>query len=345
MNSPRFSILIPVFNVEKYLRNCLDSVMSQTFSDFEVVIIDDGSTDASRFICDEYQEKFPDKMRVKHRENKGLLLTRREEIGMSKGEFLIFVDSDDWVSPYLLERIDKTIRKFDSDLVIYNFLHVFPNGEKLKSGITLQHEQLFSVDRKKELYNYFISTNRLNTIWCKAVRRDIIDIDADYSICKVTIGEDLLQSLPILTNAKKIIYIDDILYYYRKEIASMTGSMKLDYLDSFSYVNRSMLNYMCIWGVEESRIREYKANELSFYINSYLRLLYYDHMLLEEAMERLHCCEAFVLRTEEVRIRDFENKRMGFRVRVISTWICRKKYRMAKVYLGLIHWLSGIRRK
>lgn len=345
MNFPRFSILIPVFNVEKYLRNCLDSVMIQTFSDFEVVIIDDGSTDASRYICDEYEEKFPDKIRVKHRANKGLLLTRREEICMAKGEFLIFVDSDDWVSPHLLERLDETIRKFDCDLVIYNFLHVFSNGEKLKSGITLRHEQIFPSDSKEELYHYFISTNRLNTIWCKAVKRNIVDIDADYSTCKVTIGEDLLQSLPLLTKAKKIIYIDDVLYFYRKETTSMTGSMKLNYLDSFSYVNKSMLDYMTIWGVGEVAIREYKANELSFYINSYLRLLCYDNTLLEEAMERLRCCESFVLRTKEVHMRDFANKRMGFRVGMISTWICHKKYRMAKAYLGLINLMSRIRRK
>ncbi len=345
MNSPRFSILIPVYNVEKYLRNCLDTVMSQTFSDFEVIIIDDGSTDTSGYICDEYQEKYPDKIRVKHRINKGPQQTRTEAIHMAKGEFLVFVDSDDWISSSLLERLDETIEKYDCDLVIYNFLHVFSSGEKLKSGITLQHEQIFTPDSKGALYRYFISTNKLNTIWCKAVKRNIVDIDTDYSTCNIIIGEDLLQSLPLLTKAEKIVYIDDVLYYYRKETTSITGNMKLNYLDSFSYVNKSVLDYMTIWGIEEAAIRAYKAKELSFYINSYLRLLCYDKTLLEEAMERLRCCESFVLRTEEVHMRDFANKRMGFRVRMISTCICRKKYSIAKAYLRLIHLMSKIRRK
>ena len=93
----KFSILIPVYNVERYLEQCLESVINQTFGDYEVIIVDDGSTDNSSYICDSFAEKYPEKIYVIHKENQGLISARRIAIDKAQGEFCIFVDSDDFI--------------------------------------------------------------------------------------------------------------------------------------------------------------------------------------------------------------------------------------------------------
>ena len=99
-----FSIVIPVYNSEKYLRNCIGSCLAQTFSDFEVVVINDGSKDASKDILTEYTKK-TDKIHVYHFENAGVSVSRRRGISLANGKYIIFVDSDDTISPNLLENL------------------------------------------------------------------------------------------------------------------------------------------------------------------------------------------------------------------------------------------------
>lgn len=338
----KFSVLIPVYNVEKYLSQCLDSVMSQTFRDFEVLIIDDGSTDNSGKICDLYYERFPEKIRVLHRENRGLLMTRREEMRLSKGEYLVFVDSDDWVAPTLLEYVNREIEKYACDLLIYNYSFVYPTGVRTLSGIKLPNDKIFTNENKIELLNYFVSTNKLNMVWCKAVKKNIVDIDVDYSDCKVTIGEDLLQSLPMISRAERIVYTSEDLYSYRKAETSFTGKMRLDYLDSLVTVNKTVAEYMNRWELNSQTIKAVCANELTFYVNSYLRALSYDIDVVQKAIEKIRGFDRFKHLIKGVCLSDFSNKRIGFRVLLISKMIANRNDRSAKAYLILLKMLSGI---
>ena len=101
---PKVSIIVPVYNVEPYLRQCLDSILAQTFTDWECILVDDGSKDGSGAICDEYAEK-DSRFRVVHQENKGSSAARNEGLSLSKGIYLSFIDSDDWVENNYLERL------------------------------------------------------------------------------------------------------------------------------------------------------------------------------------------------------------------------------------------------
>ena len=89
----KFSVLIPVYNVEGYLEKCLDSIINQNFDDYEIIIVDDGSTDQSGVLCDTYRKRYPNKITVIHKKNEGLMLARRDAIRMAKGEYFIFVDT------------------------------------------------------------------------------------------------------------------------------------------------------------------------------------------------------------------------------------------------------------
>ena len=101
----KFSVLIPVYNTEKYIEECLQSVLNQTYQDFEIILVDDGSTDSSGVICDNYQKDYPEKIKVKHKENQGQLASRCVAIKEAKGDYCIFVDSDDSIKNNLLENL------------------------------------------------------------------------------------------------------------------------------------------------------------------------------------------------------------------------------------------------
>ena len=94
---PKVSVIVPVYNTEKYLRKCLDSLMFQTLQEIEVIAVNDGSTDGCKDILEEYKEKYPDKMVVIHKENGGLVSARKAGMGIAKGEYIVFVDGDDWI--------------------------------------------------------------------------------------------------------------------------------------------------------------------------------------------------------------------------------------------------------
>ena len=124
------TLIIPVYKVEDYINRCVESVIAQTYKDFDVVLVDDGSPDNCGSICDLYAEKYYEKVSVIHKENEGLISARRIAIDNAKGEFCIFVDSDDFIEKDLLELVDKEFSSDNNiDLVMYSFSY-FKNGEK-----------------------------------------------------------------------------------------------------------------------------------------------------------------------------------------------------------------------
>ncbi len=219
------SIIIPVYNVEKYIHECVDSVLLQDEKDLEILLIDDGSTDTSGIICDEYQMRFPDTIRVIHKKNEGLLLTRRCGIKAAKGEWLIHLDSDDYMMPGVLDIVRETIGTFDPDLIIGKIAYGAEDGKSIAfySKIPFRDGQVFEEINKDQLYKQFFLDGYISAICQKIARKDIVDVDKDYSLWeKVSVAEDVLQSLPVLYNSRKCVYIDNALLYYRYNADSIT---------------------------------------------------------------------------------------------------------------------------
>ena len=119
----KFSILVPVYNVEKYLEQCVESLLNQTYDgEYEIILVDDGSTDSSGTICDRYAVSNSDKIKVIHKENGGHSSARREAIKNATGKYTLFCDSDDFVESTLLETVDNIINDYpDTDMVMYSF--------------------------------------------------------------------------------------------------------------------------------------------------------------------------------------------------------------------------------
>lgn len=214
----RFSILIPVYNVEKYLSQCLDSVVNQSFDEYEIIVIDDGSTDNSSFICDDYQARFPDRISVIHKANQGLIAARRDAIDRANGEFCVFVDSDDFVENVLLETIDTYLNKSDNiDVAIYTYNYYSQNKVFKESYRVAEDAFIWYGEAKNELFNKLIVSDAIDAIFIKAIRTDLLRNDpidyADYY--GKNMSEDVLQSIYPIIYADRIIYIATPLYNYR----------------------------------------------------------------------------------------------------------------------------------
>ncbi len=215
---PRFSILISVYNSEKYLDECLTSVLAQSFTDFEVIIVDDGSVDNSGKICDSYAQK-DSRIRVLHTKNNGVFIARSIAEKESVGEYLIHVDSDDIVDPSLLSVIDDEIRRNNSDLVFYDFDSFYPDGSVVNKTF-FETDRTFSSEKKQELFRLLLTTT-FNSLCHKCFNRRLISCCPDYAeFGRLSHGEDLLRSAYLVSGIKNASYIKRSLYYYRREVGA-----------------------------------------------------------------------------------------------------------------------------
>lgn len=225
MKNVFFSILVPVYNVEKYIRRCIGSVLEQTYGSFELILVDDGSPDNSGAICDEYAETDP-RVRVIHKENGGLISARRAGIGAARGEYYVFLDSDDYLAPDTLSILNHKILETGSDCVYYGWNNVDDNETVI--GYSTDTDREFMIEDKRSLYKLVFSNNAFNSLCRKAVRHDLLN-NADFSsYYHIQHAEDLLQSLDIFKAAQKVLFLPNRLYHYRTNTTSITHSIRYE---------------------------------------------------------------------------------------------------------------------
>lgn len=248
-----FSVLVPVYNTSNYLQECVESILAQSFHDFELVLLDDGSTDGSGALCDEYAA-LDFRVRVIHKENEGLMMTRRRAFMEAKGDYFICVDSDDKLyCRDALEKIHDTIVSTGCDMVIYNYIYGAGGGRPQRASRLLECESghIFKGEDKTVLYNKLLTSNDMNNMWLKCPARHVMDLDVDYSQWKEDIcrAEDLFQSYPMLTRAEKIAYLAEPLYFYRWTPGSIGNKPKFRYYDSLRCIYCRENEYMERWNI------------------------------------------------------------------------------------------------
>lgn len=252
----KFSVLVPVYNVEKYLEQCINSVLSQTFQDYELILVDDGSKDESGLICDEFAKKHPDKIKVVHKENQGLISARRVGIANATGDFCIFVDSDDFIEPDLLENLESYLKQDDAlDMILYSFYYNRNGEREERKRYIAQNESFWEGDEKKELYEKLLYTTDITSIWTKAIRTSILKSDeTDYTqYYGKNMAEDLLQSLYPMTVARKILFIEKPLYAYRINTESISHSYRSETISmkNAKHVYHVVCEYLSKWNMME----------------------------------------------------------------------------------------------
>lgn len=221
----KFSICIPVYNVEKYLYECIQSVLEQTYSNFEVILIDDGSTDMSGNICDDFA-LYDDRIQVYHKLNEGLLLTRRYSLKVATGEFIVFLDSDDSLDKNALETFNRYVNSYKPDCIIYGIKREMDDG----STIITTEDELVYLENRDSIYEKVLMNSAYNSLCRKVIKRKLLlDDQHDYNLFKrLNLGEDKLQSLEVYKKAKGILFITESLYNYRLNENSITKQISID---------------------------------------------------------------------------------------------------------------------
>lgn len=202
---PLISIIIPVYKAEKYIHQCIDSVLAQTFTDFELLLIDDGSPDNSGTICDEYAKR-DKRIRVFHQKNQGVSVARNLGIKEARGHWIAFIDSDDWIENTMYEEMYYAAIKQNADIVGCNFFEVFSTHiSERKTFYTSQDAFLADIIK-----------NNWGVIWKLLIKKSLFD-DNNIRFPKgLNGGEDYLVCINLLVKAKQTICINKPLYYYNR---------------------------------------------------------------------------------------------------------------------------------
>ena len=220
------SVIIPIYNTEKYLDQCIGSVVKQTFSDLEIILIDDGSTDGCSAICDSWAEK-DKRIHVIHKKNGGLSSAVKEGIRQATAPFCVFADSDDWMNEVLVEKLYEGIIRYKADGVRGGYT-IYKNNQVIYDGIkkftTFEHEKI-----EKILNEFYEEKGNIVDTWsnsrCSKIYRTQIlkKIEPLYND-KISIGEDLELNLLYLEESTRIVLLtDNFNYCIRKHEDSMTG--------------------------------------------------------------------------------------------------------------------------
>ena len=251
---PMVSIIVPIYNAENYLRRCVDSILNQEYTDFELLLVNDGSTDASGDICEEYGDRDP-RVIVIQKENTGVSDSRNRALDRARGKYLQFLDSDDWITPDATRLFVRAAEEYGCDMVISDFYRVV--GERLSTKGDIEEEGVLT----REEFAAHMMENPADfyygVLWNKLYRRDIVEehklrMDTDISWC-----EDFMFNLEYIRYAKVFYALHAPIYYYVKRKGSLASQ-----------------------GINISKTVKMKLNVFEYYNN------FYKHVLEEEDYEK-----------------------------------------------------------
>lgn len=293
----KYSFIVPVYNTEKYLKKCLDSLVNQTYKDFEIIVVNDGSTDKSSNIISKYQKKYKNII-VIDKENEGLSMARNRGVQKSSGKYIIFVDSDDYVSNKLLEEVDKKID--DSDILRFQIATEDENYIKINE----YHEEGFESMCGYDAFKYLSSYHFVEPAWCYVIRKNYY-IENKFSFKKGVYHEDFGLIPYVIYKARKVKSIDFIGYYYIQRNGSImnnndykkTVKKAFDMIEQYKTmrlfaknINRKnnlddyFLSYISNSVIVKAR--ELKKDEKKVYINELKKLNVFDGVLVNTRIRR-----------------------------------------------------------
>ncbi len=318
MEKIKYSVLIPVYNVEKYLPECLDSILNQTYPRFEAIIIDDGSTDGSGYICDRYAE-YDSRFKVYHQTNEGIMMARRTGILKASGEYCFFLDADDYYDIFLLEKIDDFLQKSKCDMIFFNMKLVYTNKEKKYPRIGIHTNMCTNREALEKLFE----NNTLFSVVTKAVKRELLLDLADKIFIPINHCEDLLQTFSLLLNSNNIGILEEHLYYYRirkRSLVHTTSVSKIkEVLETESYIIDRMQTENIITNKEIE-------NHEGFVLNNFLENVFKlncEHMRWKEHIESLK--EVFLIENIK-KINTKKNRKKVKKYNFIRLWLLMKGY-------------------
>tara|TARA_R110002096_G_scaffold34929_1_gene99399 strand:+ start:562 stop:1797 length:1236 start_codon:yes stop_codon:yes gene_type:complete len=229
MNTIEISVIVPIYRIEKYLPECIDSLLDQSFLNFELILVDDGSPDNCPKICDDYSKK-DTRIKVIHKENGGLLSARKAGLKAAKGNYIAYVDGDDWVDKFYLDTMFKLAVANDSDLVVTGHFREFDGKiETIKpkmAGIYDENELKSSII-PNAIYNGDFCEHGMSTyVWNKLFKRELLNKILFDVPNEIVMGEDAAITYSYLAISKSLVISRIPLYYYRQRHDSIVKSIE-----------------------------------------------------------------------------------------------------------------------
>ena len=318
------SIILPIYNVEKYLDRCMDSVTNQTYKNIEIIMVDDGSTDSCPAKCEEWARK-DSRVNVIHKENEGLGEARNTGLENANGEFIFFIDSDDFVSNDLVSNCIASQMESNADIVLYGFSRVDQNGKIYSMNIPSSEKKLYSYDEiGKEILPALIASkgNTVSGLWMSAwacmYRKAKIDaIGWRFVSEREIIAEDVYSLLELYSVVENVSIVAKSLYYYCDNATSLTHVFREDRIKKINYFLSESLNRAQKYNYSELIERCICSLYCSFLIAAFKMIVNDNNMKFNVKREKLLSC----LSSNECRMAlekvDFNSKRLGKSLQVL----------------------------
>lgn len=271
---PKISIIVPCYNVEKYLEKCLDSLTGQTLQDIEIIPVDDGSPDSSGAICDRYAQK-DSRVKPIHKKNGGVSAARNDGLVAATGDYVFFCDGDDWMPSDACQLLWEEAEKTDADVIFGDIWRSWDERDEYmrlfdRSFCTTDREFIRELIRTNFYYTYCPSVPTEDPAdgcyggpWNKIVkRRLLLDADIRFDLRVKGIYDDVLYSAYVLAEATTVAYIGKPVYNYRQVANSMTHVFKKNILEINECIFDSWEEFLCRYDTNEQWQTAYYANVL-----------------------------------------------------------------------------------
>ncbi len=275
MESPELSIIVPVYNSKKFMPGCIDSILAQTFTNFECILVDDGSTDGSAFICENYRQS-DDRIIVIHQENSGVSAARNKGIEIARGKYICFVDSDDYIQKNMYEKLVVAINNAKTDVVCCGYT------ENNKVCSLCYKDFIFSNTGTIEIVHYLEMRQAFGLVWNKLYKKSILDTYSIKFPVSIKFGDDMLFNLQYFKYIKTAYISSNHFYYYLHDNQNAVTKGKLTYSEcSYRFENVSNM-FMNIDNNSKSKFyAELLAKDFIYTIALLLRL-YVEKKGIEE---------------------------------------------------------------
>lgn len=241
----KLSVVIPIYNVQDYLRKCVDSVLKQRYEEMEILLVDDGSTDESGKLADQIASENPELVKVIHQENKGLGGARNTGIEASEGEFIWFIDSDDYIDENAIGKINEAINKYNPDAIVFDYVNVDEDGNIIENVSATLDKEITNLDESPELF--FIAQSACN----KVFRRSLF-MDNNIRFPERDWFEDLATTVNLYPYMKKVAFIKKGFYKYLQRKDSITHNSNVKRNIEIIKASESVVNFYKDKGLYET---------------------------------------------------------------------------------------------
>lgn len=302
---PKLSVIVPVYNTEKYLRECIDSILAQTFTDFELILVDDGSTDGSGAICDEYAVK-DSRIQVIHQQNSGATVARRQGVTHACGEYIAFVDSDDWISQSQYQEMILKAETYCADIVLCDMVLEKQSGHTVAQNSRLNGffagEQLKQQIYGDLLFNYEENRPGLSLSVCnKLIKAPLAKNALAVVPNEITYGEDAMMALICILEAKCIYIMKDHAgYHYRQSAELAVRERSISLLPRLSIFAKMMQDYLVKHGFTGAEQLAGYVAQVSLHCIRQMLLFNTDHPMKEKRsvvkqyLQEPHICKLLI---------------------------------------------------